>query len=974
MEITHLRVKKVDKNEYRARAEEIRRLIAEKQYREAVEIADTIDWRNVPSGMMLCTISDLYKVCRRYEDSRDVLLLAYQRNPKGRLILYSLCELSIKLDDVVNAVEYYKEYLQVAPRDTGKFILQYKLYEAQEASLEERIAILEELQKRECKEKWMYELAYLYHRVGLGTSCVEECNQIVIFFGEGKYVLKALELKSLHEPLSAEQDELYKRLTGQAEEDITVQAMNVGQYNTIDLQKELADNLKEVLFDDSKTTDINSSPTTVIGRPAEPEAVVEAENEPAPEALSESEDEKTIAIDIVESSNQAPELVTREENSNPGGDFVEIRDENSDGQLSFIKTEDNVEIGDTLVYSREEIETALGGSKVMDRVEDSAASVNFADMLSLEGDGQISLIVPEQAMVEKQITGQLSIDEVLAEYERIRLENERKWSEGVRHRIKQSTSSLLKNFDETSQNGLLEELEESVQNDPDSVAYGPNLTEEEVIYLEEELAAQEESLANSDEAVEDSIPEETEEEIIVVDEPVKETTGEMTEITFVEEESAEEEITEESDIEDEEPSPEELIFDRTPYISEESVEEEPIAEESAKEESVEELDEEPQSNSELESDDITQVLSDEDSDYLMKVAAAAEQRELEEQRAIEAFEKSMQQMMEEENAKKLADEEVSEDAPEEVADETSEDNIEFEEETAEEEYEKTSEEDSEEDIAQESIEKENTEVSEAEASQQETETTRVKDPYFSEEQWTRFESFLQTELGREQIKDALNNISDSADTGNIIIGSVDTDSPVELGRALIIEQSKKGVISGKAAKIKASSLNAKDAEATLSKIYDGAIIIQDAEELRRETLDGIRRAMSVPDKKMLVILAASHRHKHKFIMENSDMLEAFTISIDIEELDNQELVRLANEYAHEKEYSIDEMGTLALYRRIDEKRTNSHSVLFTEVKEMVDEAIAHSSKKNMKHFFDVLLGKRYDGNDMIILGEKDFTE
>ena len=163
----------MDKYEYKVRADEIKELIARGDYAQAAEIADTIDWRRVKSVMMLCTISDLYKINRRYEDARDMLLLAYERRPGGRTICYSLCELCIKTEEFVQAVEYYKEFVQVAPKDPGRYILQYKLYEAQDVSLEERIQVLEELKKRDYREKWAYELAYLYHRVGLATRCVE---------------------------------------------------------------------------------------------------------------------------------------------------------------------------------------------------------------------------------------------------------------------------------------------------------------------------------------------------------------------------------------------------------------------------------------------------------------------------------------------------------------------------------------------------------------------------------------------------------------------------------------------------------------------------------------------------------------------------------------------------------------------------------------------------------------------------------
>ena len=210
----------LDKYEYKIRADEINTLIEEGEYADAVAIADTIDWRRVKSVRMLCTISDLYKINRRYQESKDILLLAYEKHPSGRLIVYSLCELSIKMEEYVQAIEYYKEFVQIAPRDTGRYVLQYRLYEAQEVSLEERIAVLEEFKKRDYREKWAYELAYLYHRIGLTTKCIEECDEMYLWFGEGKYVVKAMELKALHAPLNAEQQAKYDAWTSGLEEDV----------------------------------------------------------------------------------------------------------------------------------------------------------------------------------------------------------------------------------------------------------------------------------------------------------------------------------------------------------------------------------------------------------------------------------------------------------------------------------------------------------------------------------------------------------------------------------------------------------------------------------------------------------------------------------------------------------------------------------------------------------------------------------
>lgn len=202
----------MDKYEYKVRSEEISNLIEQEKYTEAVKIADTIDWRRVKSASMLLKISVLYRINRRNEEAREVLMLAYERYPANRSVVYSLCELSIELDDVVSAIEYYKQFVKLAPKDNGVFTLRYRILEAQEASLEERIEILEELKKKDYQEEWAYELAYLYHRVGLSTKCVEECDDIILWFGDGPYVMKAMELKAVHVPLSKSQQEKYETM------------------------------------------------------------------------------------------------------------------------------------------------------------------------------------------------------------------------------------------------------------------------------------------------------------------------------------------------------------------------------------------------------------------------------------------------------------------------------------------------------------------------------------------------------------------------------------------------------------------------------------------------------------------------------------------------------------------------------------------------------------------------------------------
>ena len=224
----------MDKYEYKVRSEEISKLIDKEKYAEAVKIADTIDWRRVKSVTMLLRIAALYRVSRRNDDSREMLLLAYDRYPTNRSVVHSLCELSIEMEDVVSAVEYYKQFVKLAPKDSGVYTLRYRILEAQEVSLEERIEVLEELKKKDYQEEWAYELAYLYHRIGLATKCVEECDDIILWFGDGPYVMKAMELKAMHVPLTDIQQKNYDIMLGNAAENYSSENYDYGSNDAND--------------------------------------------------------------------------------------------------------------------------------------------------------------------------------------------------------------------------------------------------------------------------------------------------------------------------------------------------------------------------------------------------------------------------------------------------------------------------------------------------------------------------------------------------------------------------------------------------------------------------------------------------------------------------------------------------------------------------------------------------------------------
>ena len=973
----------LDKFDYKVRIDEIEGLIKDKKYKEAVEIADTIDWRNVRNSMMLCSISDLYKKCGRFEDSRDILLIAYQRNPGGRMILYSLCELSIKLGDVLNAIEYFKEFTQVAPRDTGRFVLKYKLYTAQEVGLDERIGILEDLQKYECKERWMYELAYLYHMQGYGEKCVEECNQIVLYFGEGKYVLKALELKLLHEPLTYEQDLIYQRLTDPHAGEELVKDLDQSKLNAIDFQKELANNVAEV---------INRGET-------DKETVSEEITEP----------------DYAESANAGDRTEILESVSAYGGASKE--DLGDTRVLGSTSSDTRVINSKEILEKTAEKEPAVSKTILPEKSYDEMRGImpksqkntailfpNYDDMVYTDTDGQIAFNVPEHSGVEKQITGQISINEVLLEWERMKNANEAKWREDMQRRVKEQADNLFKSFDESTKDGLLEKLEDEVVSGADVTLTSEektNISNEGLnVYSDEDMT--EISIAGeSDEYVEsyaeepatdestDILPEEIPEVVIPSGKQAAPAVSDIREI-IIDDIPASKEAMEESSPEPEkddlsslqaeseeqpkpaeeateerlDPSPEELYFDRASFSENEC-------------EVTEDSDE----------SEVTPEAEPDENDYLFAFAKAGEERDKEDLRIIEEFSNSADSdddsVEEGSETEGEAEEEIpaiEEASHEDAAQEVKEDVADYEETISEEEPETDisdadlKEYDVEQDPESEEEKEDSYPEPESEEEPCEEATPKVRESGFTEDQEERFEAFIQTEAAREQLKETLENISMESGHGNVIIGSEDVDGAVELAKGIIMELSDKEKITGKVAKIKASTLNAKDATETLSRLYDGALIIQDGNELREETLDAIRKVTNNPDVRIFIILTATKRAKHKFIMQNADLLESFDVSIDIDALSNKELVNYAKGYAHSKDYTIDELGILALHTRIDERQTNEHCVTITEVKEIIDEAISKSSKKSVKHFMDVLVGKRYDDNEMIVLREKDFTE
>ena len=874
----------MDKYEYKLRSEEIKSLIKEREFTKAVEIADTIDWSRVRSVSMLCTISDLYKINRRYKEAKDLLLQAYEKYPGGRTILYSLCELCIKTDDVVGAIEYYKEFVQLAPTDNGKFVLQYKIYEAQDVSLEERIAVLEELKKRDYREKWGYELAYLYHRIGLGTKCVEECDELILWFREGKYIKKAMELKMLHQPLTEEQETLYKRMLPNKEkeqyeqqtkvfdgsdavskeQEIQVKTVDVSKYNTINLQKELAESMKEVLVADNAFSPLYSEEEEEPAPVQQPEEIqgetdieeivkqmdtgmievtgpVDMQVEVLPEeelnipeeadehiadyvpgSITEAimapmmqdtdclqeliiEDGKVVAKEPEIETEEKPDADSKGERLHSGdlSDTAAIRlvEAAKEPISSIIREQVEEAVENAIREERPSIREVMKGRMSNPDLSQVSPPDKMGHLLSQEYDGQISLVVPEGEPVEKQITGQLNLEDILAEWEKTKKENEEKRKRKTQQRLLQQTGTMFTEFEEKVRDGILEKLEKSEE-----------LPKEEEIEVLEEL------------------PEEEETEDI---------------LKTAESEEEFEEIEEIEEIEESE------VTDNTEALTENSQ----GAEKAQKEEEIE---------------------------------------------------------LEEEFAKHDS-----------------------------------------------------------------SESERYEEPVrnMTEEEISLFAPFVQTKGARVRLMKSLDQISLAAYTGNVFVTGETPEEAVELAKSVVREvQMTDRNFSGKVAKVTGHSLNNRDIEAMVSRLANGALIIEKAAAMEAQTTKDLLKALNQEKTGIVVVLQDTKKARHKMMEYFSGMKDIFNVHIEVEELGDDALVAYGKKYARYLEYSIDEMGVLALHTKIDEMQTADHIVTVADVRDIVDEAIEHANRKNLRHFADVLFARRYDDDDMIILRERDFLE
>ena len=1013
----------MDKYEYRVKTEQMLEHMEQKQYKKAMEIADTIDWRRVKNASMLNTVSEIYEYNGEFQKSRDILFVAFDRSPGSRKIVYRLGTLALKIDDIEEASDCYEEFVKLAPKDPNQFILKYKILKTQGAPLTEQITALEDFKKAEYVEKWAYELARLYHEAGMTAECLEECDDLILWFSEGKYVYQAMELKMKYKPLTPLQQEKYDNRPGAPKRAAAVKSQAAGRAAKTVAAASAAATARAVAEKAKADEEEAEEETKEAGGEmpldeAELEAVSEAVSQALPDEAEEDaeESEETGEADVEEIAEEG---------------FVEEQPKKHSAITKIVK-------GATL-------EEAL------------ANGVAVASGINIE----------EKAMKEKEeelrITGQMRIEEILQEWEakqkanaeaiekqkqkddeRIRKEREaaRKRKEAERREVERKAAEAEAARKAAEEEAARKAAEEAARKAAEEEA-ARKAAEEEAARQAAEEAAKEEALLNSVveaktqkipddivrlvEEMENGLLEEEEADYQEPEHPDKglainvELFDELAAVGEEAEDTAEEEIVEEVPAEEDF---EEETFEEEALEAEEIAEAEeiPVEEEAPESEYEEEFEtaefEEPEAYVESDFDEEIGDLSDEDFDN---------GEALDDQDIIgnigEDFDEDFDLDFdddEEEFAEELEDEDFDGDFEEDFEEEDFEEE-DFEEEDFEEEdfEEEDFEDDSfeeadfddedffDDDDDEEDDEKPAQEDLEIEEPSEEEIQDRIKKskgggvPFdtgfvvtgrydlsatseiglkagLTEEQKKLFSYFVPVRGMSEQIVEVLDNDrraqrEGTSKTGNLMVigrkGSGKTVLAVDIVKAI---QKQRNLKQGKVAIVTGESLNKKELTNIIQKLRGGAIIIEKAGKLNSRTIKELNYLMEKKTGELLFVLEDQRKPLERILTANPDFKKKFTSKLELPVFINDELVTFGQTYAKENGYKLDEMGILALYSRIDVMQREDHAVTVAEVKEIMDEAIAHSQKANVKHLARRVFGKSTDDSDRIILKEEDF--
>ena len=982
----------MDKYEYRVKTEQMLDHLEKKEYQKAMDIAESIDWRRVKNASMLNTVSEIYEYNGEFKKGRDILFLAFDRAPGSRKIVYRLGTLALKIKDIREATDCYEEFVKLAPKDPNQYILKYKILRTQGAALSDQIAALEEFKKAEYIEKWAYELAKLYDEAGMTAECLEECDDLILWFSEGKYVYLAMELKMKYKPLTPLQQEKYDSRPGAVKKQPEPVKQTESTLEEVDDETEYDEGSEEEVqestvqrIDDAQVQEIPPEPVPMQEEFEIPEEAAQADvvpEEVVPEATAAVEETPRYREEEPEASVETPEEHTSAIKQVVTGATLE------EALAQGVAVASGINIEEEAMKEREDEILANGQMMIDDILQKWEAKQKDHE----------EAIAKQKAKDEERL--QKEREQARIRQEEERKEVERKAAEAEARR-KAEEEARRKAEEEAARKAAEEEArrkaEEEAARKAEEEAADEEKSERNTQRIPDDIVRLMEEMESENEDSEDEIYEEELEDGPGMDEDFIEgiedeldgldmngssfEEGDFDEADF-EEEDLEGEDFDEADFEEEDLEGED--FDEGDFeeedFDEEDFDEADFEEEDLDEEELEEADFD-EADDEADFEDI----DDEETDF--------DEGDFEEDMDEEDFdEEEIDDDEELDFGEDLEGEDFDEaDFEEEDLDEGDFDEGDFEEE----------------DFDEEEIEDEDdTEELEIEEPSEEEIQARIKKskggvPFdtgfvvtgrydlsatseiglkagLTEEQKKLFSYFVPVRGMSEQIVEVLDNDrraqrEGTSKTGNLLVigrkGSGKTVLAVDIVKAI---QKQRNLKQGKVAIVTGESLNKKELTNIIQKLRGGAIIIEHAGKLNSRTVKELNYLMEKKTGELLFVLEDQRKPLERLMTANPEFKKKFSSKLELPVFINDELVTFGQTYAKENGYKLDEMGILALYSRIDVMQREDHAVSVAEVKEIMDEAIAHSQKANVKHLARRVFGKGTDDSDRIILKEEDF--
>ena len=1007
----------MDKYEYRVKTEQMLDHLEKKEYQKAMDIAESIDWRRVKNASMLNTVSEIYEYNGEFKKGRDILFLAFDRAPGSRKIVYRLGTLALKIKDIREATDCYEEFVKLAPKDPNQYILKYKILRTQGAALSDQIAALEEFKKAEYIEKWAYELAKLYDEAGMTAECLEECDDLILWFSEGKYVYLAMELKMKYKPLTPLQQEKYDSRPGAVKKQPEPVKQTESTLEEVDDENEYDEGSEEEVqestvqrIDDAQVQEIPPEPVPMQEEFEIPEEAAQADvvpEEVVPEATAAVEETPMYREEEPEASVETPEEHTSAIKQVVTGATLE------EALAQGVAVASGINIEEEAMKERED-EILANGQMMIDDIlqkweakqkdhEEAIAKQKAKDEERLQKEREQARIRQEEERKEVERKAAEAEARRKAEEEARRKAEEeaaRKAAEEEARR-KAEEEARRKAEEEAARKAAEEEArrkaEEEAARKAEEEAADEEKSERNTQRIPDDIVRLMEEMESENEDSEDEIYEEELEDGPGMDEDFIEgiedeldgldmngssfEEGDFDEADF-EEEDLEGEDFDEADFEEEDLEGED--FDEGDFeeedFDEEDFDEADFEEEDLDEEELEEADFD-EADDEADFEDI----DDEETDF--------DEGDFEEDMDEEDFdEEEIDDDEELDFGEDLEGEDFDEaDFEEEDLDEGDFDEGDFEEE----------------DFDEEEIEDEDdTEELEIEEPSEEEIQARIKKskggvPFdtgfvvtgrydlsatseiglkagLTEEQKKLFSYFVPVRGMSEQIVEVLDNDrraqrEGTSKTGNLLVigrkGSGKTVLAVDIVKAI---QKQRNLKQGKVAIVTGESLNKKELTNIIQKLRGGAIIIEHAGKLNSRTVKELNYLMEKKTGELLFVLEDQRKPLERLMTANPEFKKKFSSKLELPVFINDELVTFGQTYAKENGYKLDEMGILALYSRIDVMQREDHAVSVAEVKEIMDEAIAHSQKANVKHLARRVFGKGTDDSDRIILKEEDF--